>query len=180
MTQIKTAIQQMVKSMVKPDLMIGKVTAFNGSDWTISLELNIGAKVEDVTIKSVLNGEDSGIFIEPIEGSYVLVGMTDGKLENLTALVFSEIKNIRFAPTEKLILRNDDYGGILKAEAVLNNLNSLKNAIETIKSAVATGLTSVGASTAANGALGAEAYNTATAGVSINFEAMENENITHG
>jgi len=180
MTDIKTAIRAMVKSMVKPDLMIGKVTSFDASTWTIAMELNIGAKVEDVTIKSVLNGEDSGIFIEPVVGSYVLCGMTDGKLENLTALVYSEIKNIRFAPTEKLILRNEDFGGILKVDAVLSNLNELKQAVETIKSAVASGLTAVGVGSAANGPAGATAFNSATASVVINFENMENENIKHG
>lgn len=180
MTDIKTAIRAIVKSMVKPDLMIGKVTAFNASAWTIDLELNIGAKVEDVTIKSVLNGEDSGIFIEPVDGSFVLCGMTDGKLENLTALVYSEIKSIRFAPTEKLILRNEDFGGIPQADKILANLNELKTAVETIKSAVATGLTSVGVGTAANGPAGATAFNSATASVMINFENMENENVKHG
>lgn len=133
MTDIKTAIRKMVKSMTKPDLMIGKVTAFNATDWTIDLELNIGATVEDCTIKSVLNGEDSGIFIEPEVGSFVLVGMTDGKLENLTAMVFSEIKNIRFAPSEKIILRNEDFGGIVKSQKVHDEIKAIKDEINELK-----------------------------------------------
>lgn len=180
MSEIIDAIRAAVKSMVKPDLIIGKVESFNATAWTINLTMNIGAKVEDVTIKSVLNGEDSGIFIEPVIGSYVLCGMTDGKMENLTAMVYSEIKNIRFAPSEKLIFRNEDFGGLVKIQNLENNINSLKQAIETIKSAVATGLTAVGVSSAANGPAGASAFNTATSGVVINFENMENPNVKHG
>lgn len=133
MSAIITAIREAVKSMIKPDLLIGTVDSFDSSNWTINLTLNIGAKVEEVTIKSVLNGEDSGIFIEPVIGSYVLCGMVDGKLENLTAMVYSEIKSIKFAPTEKLILRNEDFGGIVKASVAYQKDKELRDEINKLK-----------------------------------------------
>ncbi len=132
MSEIVEAIRAAVKSMIKPDLLIGKVTAFH-SNYTIDLELNIGSKVEDVTIKSVLNGESSGIFIEPVIGSYVLCGMTDGKLENLTAMVYSEIKSIKFVPTEKIIFRNEDFGGLVKAQKVHNEIKAVKDEVNSLK-----------------------------------------------
>lgn len=180
MSELITAIRQAVKGMIKPDLLLGKVKSFDEANWTIDVELNMGAKVEEVTIRAVLNDETTGILIEPVIGSNVLCGMTDGKLENLTVLVYSEIKNIKIVPSEKIQLRSDDFGGLVKLQQLETNLDTLKQAIETIKSAVSTGLNAVGASTAANGAAGAAAYNAATAGVSINFQDMENQNVQHG
>jgi len=177
MTDIKTAIRAMVKSMVKPDLMIGKVTAFDASAWTIDLELNIGAKVEDVTIKSVLNGEDSGIFIEPVDGSYVLCGMTDGKLENLTAMVYSEIKSIRFAPTEKLILRNEDFGGIVKSQKVHDEIKALKDEMNSLKTTLSTWAPMANDGGAALKALLSSFYTPLPPATKTDYE---NENVKHG
>lgn len=180
MSELITAIRQAVKSMIKPDLLLGKVKKFHADDWTIDVELNNGAKVEKVTIKSVLNGIDSGIFIEPEIDSCVLCGLTDGKIENLSVLVFSEIKNIRYSPSEKILLRSDEFGGILKAEAVQANLDMLKNAITTIKNALPSAFSSVGAGTAANGPAGASSFTLATSSININFQDMENPNVKHG
>ena len=180
MSELTEAIRRTVKPMIKPDLVLGEVKSFDSSNWTIEVELNQGSTVDEVTIKSVLNDIASGIFIEPEIGSSVLCGLTDGKIENLTILVFSEIKNIKFVPSEKITLRKEDFGGLVKLAQLESNLDSLKQAIETIKSAVSTGLTAVGVSTAANGATGAAAYNSATAAVAINFQNMENENVNHG
>lgn len=180
MSELLDAIRGAVKSMIKPDLLIGKVTAFNEADWTIDVALNSGAVVDQVTIKSVLNGEDSGILVEPEVDSMVLCGLTDGKIENLTVLTYSEIKNIKFVPSEKIQLRSDSYGGLVKIEQLENNLNTLKNALETLKSGVASGLNAVGVGSAANGPAGAAAFNTATSSIVINFDNMENENVQHG
>ncbi|MCX8482862.1 MAG: hypothetical protein ORN50_04725 [Crocinitomicaceae bacterium] len=180
MSEIITAIRQAVKSMIKPDLLIGSVESFDSTKWTINVSLNIGAKVEDVTIKSVLNGEDSGIFIEPVIGSKVLVGMNDGKLENLTVLVYSEIKSIKLAPTGDLTLRSVDFGGLVKIQQLESNLNNLKTAIENLKSAISTGITSIGVGPTANGATGAAAFNTAAASIQIQFQDMENKKVKHG
>lgn len=180
MSELITAIRSAVKSMIKPDLVLGEVMSFDSSNWTINVKLNTGASVDEVTVKSVLNGEDSGIFIEPKTGSFVLCGLTDGKIENLSVLVFSEIENIRFAPYKKIEFRNTDFGGLVKIQELEKNLNKLKSAIETIKTATAAGLTSVGAGGAANGATGAATFNSQTASLQIQFEAMENKNVQHG
>lgn len=180
MSIITDAIRAAVKAMIKPDLLIGKVMSFDEATWTIEVELNIGAKLEDVTIKSVMNDEDSGIYVEPKVGSYVLCGLVDGKLENVTVMKYSEIENIRFAPSKKIELRNADFGGLVKLEQLEKNLKALKDAYTKLKTATAAGLTAVGAGSAANGATGASTFNSQTASVVINFEDMENKNITHG
>ncbi len=180
MSEIATAIRAAVKRMIKPDLLLGKVISFDGSNWTIDVELNEGSNVDQVTIKSVLNGEESGILIEPEVGSSVLCGITDGRIENLTVLVYSEIKNIRFVPSSKIILRNEDFGGLVKLQQLEQNLEAIKSAVDILKSAVANGLNAVGVAGAASGPTGAAAFNAAAASVNISFIDMENENVQHG
>lgn len=177
MSEIIDAIRAAVKSMVKPDLIIGKVESFNATDWTINLSMHIGAKVEDVTIKSVLNGENSGIFIEPVIGSYVLCGLTDGKMENLTAMVYSEIKNIRFTPTEKLILRNEDFGGLVKSQKVHDEIKALKDEINSLKTKLSTWVPVVNDGGAALKALLSTFYTPIPPAVKADYE---NSNVKHG
>jgi len=177
MSEIIDAIRTAVKSMIKPDLLIGKVESFNDQDWTINLTLNIGAKVEDCTIKSVLNGESSGIFIEPVVGSYVLCGLTDGKLENLTAIVYSEIKSIKFVPTEKLIFRNEDFGGLVKSQKVHDEIKALKDEVNSLKSKLAAWLPVPTDGGAALKAILSTFYTPLPPAVQTDYE---NPNVKHG
>lgn len=133
MSDLITAIRQSVKSMVKPDLVLGEVVSFNASDYTIEVKLNQGSKVENVTIKSVLNGVASGILVEPKIGSFVLCGLVDGRIENLTVLSFDEIKSIKIIPSEKITLRADDFGGIVKSQVVHDEIKQLKDEINDLK-----------------------------------------------
>ncbi|MBN9293735.1 MAG: hypothetical protein J0G96_07140 [Flavobacteriia bacterium] len=180
MSEIVKAIRQVVKSMIKPDLLIGTVKSFESVNWTISVELNQGGTVEDVTIRSVLNDDETGVFIEPEVGSIVLCAMADGKLENLKVVLFSEIVNMELMPKEQLKLRGDDFGGLVKLKDLENNLDALKQYCEAMKNAVMTGLNAVGASTAASGPNGATAFNGAMSSQAITFKDMENKNVTHG
>ena len=174
------AIRAAVKSMIKPDLVIGKVKSFQESDWTITVELNQGATVDDVSIRSVINSETTGILVEPKVGSYVVCGLTDGKIENLTVLVFSEIKNMKLVPAEKLILRSDDFGGLVKLQQLEANLDTLKTAIENLITFTQSGLNAVGVGSAANGPGAATAFQSMTEAIQIQFQDMENKNVNHG
>lgn len=178
--EIRDAIRAAVASMTKPDLIIGKVTAFNQQDWTIDVDLNSGGSVPGATIKSVLNSEASGIFVRPIVGSNVLLGLTDGKLENLTVLVYAEIEEIRYMPSMAMQLMGDTHGGLAIVEKIANNLDAIKNYLAAEKSAISAALTAVGVGSAANGPAGASAFNTSMASQTIVFEDMENQNVKHG
>lgn len=173
-------IRAAVKGMIRNDLVIGKVEKFNSSDWTIDVTLNSGPSIEEVTIRAVLNSESTGIFVEPKVGSYVLCALNDGKLENMSVVLYSEIVNIKFLPKEKLILRGDSFGGLVKNDELKQNIDQLKQAVETIKSAVFSALNAVGAGSAANGAAGASTFQAQTASINIQFQDMENKNVKHG
>lgn len=180
MSDIIDAIRKAVKSQIKPDLLLGKVKSFDSSNWTVDVDLNNGATVEEVTVRSVLNSEDTGLFIKPKVGSRVLCGMVDGKLENLTILVFSEIENIEIMPGQKMKLRGDDYGGLVKLQELKDNLDELKQYCSSLKSAISNGMTAIGAGSAASGPTGKTAFETEMSSASINFGDMENKNISHG
>lgn len=177
---IQDAIRQMVKSMVKPDIELAKVLEFDSSNWSITIELNSGGTNDQVTIKSVLNDDQTGILVEPVIGSMVLVGIVNGRKENMSVLCYSEIKSMRIIPTETIQLRGDSFGGIVKLQELQANLDKLKTAIETIQAATASGLNAVGVGSAANGPTGASTFNSEVQSIDLNFSDMENQNVKHG
>ena len=173
-------IRAAVKGMIRPDLVIGKVTKFDSEKWTINVQLNGGASVEEVTIRSVLNDGATGIFIEPKEGSFVLCALNDGKMENLSVVLFSEIVNMELMPEEELKLRGDQHGGLVMIEKLQANIDKLKDAIDTLKNATFAGLNAVGVGSAANGPGGASTFQGQTASINIQFQDMENKKVKHG
>lgn len=180
MSEMIEVIRAAVKRMVRPDLVIGKVTKFDSNNWTIDVELNEGSKVDEVTIRAVLNDGATGIFIEPKVGSYVLCALNDGKIENLSCLQFSEIVNMKLLPEEELFLRGDTHGGLVILEKLKTNIDQLKQAYETLKNGTVAGFNAVGVGSAANGPGGATAFQSATASVNIQFQDMENKKVKHG
>lgn len=173
------AIRRMVASQIKPDVLLGIVTEFDASNWLATIKLNGGAEVDEVRVKAVINSEESGIFIEPKIGSYVLVGLIEGKVESLFIIAFSEIEKVRIKTTA-IELNGDQYKGLVKLDELKANLDALKQYVLAMNTAIATALTSVGVGTAANGPAGTTAFNSAMSGQVINFQNMENTTVKHG
>lgn len=118
-----------------------------------------------------------GIVITPKIGSAVLVtSIADD--DNFVAQ-FSEIDKITIVANTEIMINGGSLGGLIKIEELKNNLKSLKDYCEALKSAIATGLTSVGASTEASGEAGAQAFNGEMIGKTISFSDMEDKNVKH-
>lgn len=118
-----------------------------------------------------------GIVVVPKVGSAVLVtSIADD--DNFVAQ-FSEIDKITIVANTEIVINGGSLGGLIKIEELKNNLKSLKDYCEALKSAIATGLTSVGASTAASGEAGAQAFNGEMIGKTISFSDMEDKNVKH-
>lgn len=173
------AIRRIVASQIKPDILIGTVTEFDSTKWLVTVKLNNGAEVDEVRIKSVINNEESGIFVEPKMGSYVLVGIIEGKIESLFIIGFSEIEKFKVRATN-IELNGDQFGGIVKLQELEQNLNTLKDYVTALKSATSSGLAAVGVGTAASGTTGQSTFNASMLGQTINFQNMENETVKHG
>jgi hypothetical protein len=177
---IKELIRKIVDPMIKPTLYVGTVKKFNSTDWTIDVELNRGATIEEVRIKSIIGDEASGIFIEPVINSKVLIATIEDKIEDCVLISVDAIKKFKLNATELIEFNSSDFGGIVKIKELEENLNSLKSFVEAMKLATSTGLNAVGVGPAANGATAKAAFDSAMIGRKVQFKEMENKKVKHG
>ena len=109
--------------------------------------------------------------VKPVVGSDCLIAI----IENDEATAF-----MLFADEAELIQFNGgDNGGLTIGRHIVFNLKSIKDFVEAINSALPNAFAAIGAGTAANGALGKQAYQSAMTGKSIELEEIENDKITH-
>ncbi len=119
-------IKKIIKDTVLPDIILGKVIAFDASNWTATIQLNRGAEIDEVRIKSVINSETSGIFVEPKIGSFVLCALIEGKIESLFIVGYSEV--VKYHLNADLIeLNGDAFGGLIKIDELVDKINRLEN-----------------------------------------------------
>ena len=190
-TEIRNKIRAMMGQRT-PLLLTGKVESVDGETCTVTVG---DLKLTDVRLRSVVNGEESKLLITPKTDSYVTLIDLSGELRELEVIGYSEIEsidietggdiNIKCKGDTNLdcdgtvTLNGGDNKGLVKLQELNDNLNSIKNYISALKSAINTGLNGVGASTAASGAAGALAFEGAMAGQMINFKNMENDKVKH-
>ena len=177
LSEIKESIQKMASKGGAGTVFNAKVKSVQG-DTTCTVDLD-GLTVSDVRLRAVVNGETSKILVTPKTGSYVLVADLSGDLSQLAVVGYSEVEKIEVDANDEIVFNGGNNNGMVKIEELKRNLDTLKNYIMALQSAVATGLGAVGAGTAANGETGAGAFGEAMTGRSINFEDMEDTKITH-
>lgn len=161
-------------------------------------------EIPDIRLAAIEGGSENGILITPSVGSIVTVAdLSCGELRELAVVGYSEIDSIRMHKESttvtmdgkavdievggstvhvedgKIQFNGESNGGLVKIEELRDSLDSLKTYCETMKGAVSAGINAVGAGTAANGATGAGAFDTAMAPASIKIENMENLKVTH-
>lgn len=175
LSEIKESIKKMTSKGGAGIVFTAKVKSVDGETCNVELE---GITLTDVRLRAVVNGENSKILVTPKTDSYVLVVDLAGNLSQLAVVGYSEVEKIE-VDTDKIIFNGGNNNGLVKIEELKRNLDTLKNYIMALQSAVSNGLASVGAGTEANGATGEEEFNLAMTGRSINFEDMENAKITH-
>lgn len=190
-SEIKNRIRQM-NGHKTPLLLTGKVESVDGETCTVSIG---DLKLTDVRLRSVVNGESSKLLITPAKDSYVTVIDLSGELRETEVIGYSQIEAIDIETSSDININckgdtnidcdgtvtfnGGDHDGLVKLQELKDNLNSIKNYLSALKSAISTGLNGVGASTAASGAAGAGAFEGAMAGQTINFKNMENDKVKH-
>lgn len=133
MSEIEKAIKKLAsKKGAQPTILIGKVTAFDENKWLATIQFNAGFSDDDIRVRAVIDSSESGIFIKPKIGSSVLCAQIEGKLESMVVLTWSDIEHVKFGKT-KLDLNGDSFGGLVKSESVANEINALKQQINTLK-----------------------------------------------
>lgn len=161
-------------------------------------------EIPDIRLSSVGGGSENGLLVVPAVGSVILVAdISCGTLRELNAIGYSEIDSIRFHKGKTTVEANaqgitgtvggstihvedggirlggESNGGLVKVEEVRQTFRSFKTYCETMKEAIAKGITAVGAGMAANGTTGAVAFKEAMAAAAVRIENMENGNVTH-
>jgi len=76
-------------------------------------------------------------------------------------------------------LNGDSKGGLVQIQELKDNIDALKTYIEAMHAALPAAFSAILASTSANGALGAQAYQLSMAGQLIIIKDMENKNVKH-
>lgn len=195
MTDVYAEIKRRIRGMYgqhTPLLLTGKVESVDGETCIVSVG---DLKLTDVRLRSVVNGEDSKLLITPKKDSYVTLIDLSGELREVEVIGYSQIDAIDIETDSDINIKckgdtnldcdgtvtfnGGDHDGLVKLQELKDNLNSIKNYLSALKSAISTGLNGVGASTAASGAAGAAAFEGAMAGQTINFKNMENDKVKH-
>jgi hypothetical protein len=142
--------------------------------------------ITGVRLRAVINDSSGQLLVMPEVGSYVLViDLSGGNYRDLAVIAYSEISevNIRIGNTTVAInttgitFNGGQLGGLVKLQELKDNLNSLKQYVEAIHSALPAAFNAIGASTAANGATGAGSYQGAMAGKLVQIRDMENNKV---
>lgn len=187
--RFKEAIILIVKPLIKESTLQCTVKSVNQTDKTITC-YSERDKVDYFNVRLMsLSGDQKGdgITAFPKVGSTVIICMIEGVDTMYYVSCYGEIDSyeikigtIKFYMDKDVIKFNDGaLGGIISKQPLINNLNSIKTFVTTMKTAISSGINAVGAGTAANGATGAAAFDAAMAGSIINFEDMEDTKVKH-
>lgn len=161
-------------------LRIGKVISVDETASTCDIQLDDELMLYDVKIKSIVDGSNMGITIIPKKESIVIIGSIENIPENAVILVYSQIEKIyikneqmSIEMSDKIKFNGGNYGGIVKIQALEQNLQQIKTYCEVLTASVVAAINGM-ASGAGTG------IQTATDAVKIHFINMENTNILHG
>lgn len=203
MSNIADIIRQMAQGGRQTVSLVCTVDAVDKDARTVDCTpLDEGAPLLGVNLQA--NQESKvGVVSFPRVGSFVVVGfVADGSagvvlltddVESVEVVISDdtarvtmdedgvrvEVGNDTTAELTKdgIVFNGGDLGGLVKVKELEDNLNQLKQYVEKLKSAVSSGISAVGASTAANGPLAAKDFDAAMASAVINFKDMENEKV---
>lgn len=166
---------------------VGKVSNIDEDKRICDIAIDDDLTLNNCRLNAIIDSYDNRLLIVPKENSMVAFIAIGGKLTEPLIIAYSEIEKVLLTIGESDIIIEDgkiemnggDLGGLIKIEELKKNLDQLKNYVEALNTAVSTGLSAVGESTAASGSAGKTAFTTAMAGKSINFQDMEDDKITH-
>ena len=117
-------IRKSIKGMTSGNgrLFTAKVLSADGEKCCVDID---GLVVSDVQLRAVVNGEESGILITPKIGSYVTVADLSGDLTRIVVVGFSEVEKISIDAETDIVINGGGYGGLIKIEDLVDELNRL-------------------------------------------------------
>ncbi len=191
LSQIAESIRNIAKNDVLT-LHIASVSAVEGDTCTIKID---ETEIEGVRLTSVVNDSETKMIVTPAVGSHVAVAdISNGRMTDFLVLQYSEIDSLQFTigntafsinadgvniNSDTITLNGGGNGGLAIVEKIQSNFDKIKDYLTQLNTAIANGMTAIGASTAASGPTGASTFNSATSSMQLTFDDMENTSITH-
>ena len=122
LSSIRNSIRNMVGGTKGLSLFTAKVLSTDGETCCVDAD---GLVLSDVQLRAVVNGEESGILITPKTGSYVTVTDLSGDLTRIVVVGFSEVEKISIDAETDIVINGGGYGGLIKIEDLVDELNRL-------------------------------------------------------
>ena len=145
----------------------GRVVEVGSEHCTVDVD---GFTYYEVRLRAAVNGDKSRFIVFPKPGSWVLISRIEEGDDFFVSMV-SEV--------ESIVLAGDEYGGLVKVEALVNRLNAIENAFNSFlkeyKLHVHGGVTVGNGVTLVMTPVSAQQNITST-----ERSALENEKIKHG
>lgn len=178
--ELRRALIDFVKK-VFPDGFIFQAVVkdvdMNNKTCTIVTE-GMDDEIPGVLLQANVNSNDDGIIPIPVINTDVWCGIINNDENQIFVIKCTEVEEY-IINTKLTTFNKGNNGGLVIVGKAKDNFNAVKQYLATMKAAIASGLTAVGAGTAANGATGASSFNSAMAGASINIQDMENTKVKH-
>ena len=130
-------------------------------------------EIPGIRLAAIEGGADGGLLLKPATGSIVLVAdLSCGELRECSVM---QLK----VTADGVEINGGKQGGLVLAAALRRSLESVQRYCETMRTAVAAGLTGVGIGAAANGGTGAGIFSEQMAAATISLEDLEDKKATH-
>ena len=134
LSEIRESIRNMSSGNGSAGIFTAKVLSTDGESCCVEI---------DVQLRAVVNGEESGILITPKTGSYVTVADLSGNLTRIVVVGFSEVEKISIDAETDIVINGGGYGGLIKIEDLVNELNRLVQTFNTHTHVVPNGTSDV-------------------------------------
>jgi hypothetical protein len=118
---------------------VAKVKAIDEVKMTCDVSVEGTADLFDVRLRSVIDSAEKGILIYPKIGTYVLVGIIDGRKTSAFVAATSEVDKIRLM-SDVIELSGNSLGGIVKADELKTQLDKMTARIDGIIDAITNGV----------------------------------------
>ncbi|MCX6232440.1 MAG: hypothetical protein NTZ33_12965 [Bacteroidetes bacterium] len=172
MDELRKTLVKLIEQYIPDQVKVGIVKTLNEAKQSCSVQL-LDDDIELFDVRLGAGGEGSNEFILfPEVNSPVLVGSINNKANAHYLVKVTKIKTIWIG--------GKDFGGLIKNKELNDNLTSIKEYLSDLKSAIATGINSVGIGASANGTTGKAAFESAMAGKTIKLIEMQNTRVKHG
>ena len=139
LSEIKRSIKKITSEGRTCRIFTAKVVRADGETCEVDYE---GLRLTDVRLRSVVNGEESGVLLTPKADSFVTVADLSGDLTQTVVVGFSEVESVDITAGGEIHLNGDSFGGLIRIEDLVNDLNNIVSAFNSHTHAVAGGVAS--------------------------------------